>query len=110
MYILNNAIILNMWRRCYIFWHVCSEGHVPYLENRSGKVGLTVGRRLSLFDLTEPSSPERVGDSGFAIYSTFRQPRAVLDNAMIPFISNESEGAVIPRWETDHKHLHTLAG
>jgi hypothetical protein len=34
----------------------------PYLEKPSGKVGLKVGRRLSLFDLTEPSSPERVGD------------------------------------------------
>jgi hypothetical protein len=37
----------------------------PYLENRSGKVGLKVGRHLSLFNLTEPSSPERVGDFAY---------------------------------------------
>ena len=37
----------------------------PYLENCLGKVGLKVGRCLSLFNLTEPSSPERVGDFAY---------------------------------------------
>jgi len=34
----------------------------PIFRNRPGKIRFKVGRRLSLFDLTEPSSPERVGD------------------------------------------------
>ena len=34
----------------------------PIFRNWPGKIGLEVGWRPSLFNLTEPSSPERVGD------------------------------------------------
>jgi hypothetical protein len=54
----------------------------PIFRNRPGKIRLEVGWQLSLFYLTEPSSPERVGD--YVMGATYAANSVTGNLAVVP--------------------------